>query len=99
MGSGVGQKSKEDREERPDLRSASWRPLSAPDRQAPVKVFLSLPRLLAGLQHLRLTSPEDSEEVVLPGAVVPWSSCPSPSPSPSPMALCLPPCVTGGLAR
>ncbi|KAB0402631.1 hypothetical protein E2I00_000841, partial [Balaenoptera physalus] len=45
----------------------SWRPLSAPDRQAPVKVFLSLPRLLAGMQHLRLTSPEDSKEVGWPG--------------------------------
>ncbi|XP_016779047.3 rap guanine nucleotide exchange factor 3 isoform X7 [Pan troglodytes] len=34
-------------------------------------------KLLAGLQHLRLTSPEDSKEVVLPGAVVLWSSRPS----------------------
>ncbi|TKC39769.1 hypothetical protein EI555_016205 [Monodon monoceros] len=67
MGGGVGQNSPEDREEGPDLWCASWRPLSAPDRQAPVKVFLSLPRLLAGMQHLRLTSPEDSKEVSWPG--------------------------------
>ncbi|XP_036722108.1 rap guanine nucleotide exchange factor 3 isoform X7 [Balaenoptera musculus] len=38
MGGGVGQNSPEDREEGPDLWGASWRPLSAPDRQAPVKV-------------------------------------------------------------
>ena len=95
MGGGVGQNSPEDREEGPDLWGASWRPRSAPDRQAPVKVFLSLPRLLAGMQHLRLTSPEDSKEVVLPGAVVPWSSCPRPGL----MAVCLPLPVTGGLAR
>ena len=68
MVGGVGQNSKEG----PDLwYAAGWRPLSAPDRQAPVKVFLSLPRLLAGAQHLRLTSPEDSKEVLLPGAAGP----------------------------
>ena len=89
----MGQHSKEDRA--CSLLCASWRPLNAPDRQAPVKVFLSLPRLLAGVQHLRLTSPEDSEEVVLPGAVASWSSCPSPHL----MAVCGPPLVTGGLAR
>lgn len=93
MGSGVGQKSKEDLEEGLHLPWASWRPLSAPDRQALGKVFLSLPRLLAGLQHLLLTSPADSKEVVLPEAVMPWSSCPSL------MAVHLPPRLTGWLAR
>lgn len=58
-----------------------------------MKVFLFLPRLLAGLQHLRQASPEDSEEVVLPRVLVAWSSCPSP------MLVRLPSHVTGGLAR
>lgn len=78
MVGGVGQNSKEG----PDLwYAAGWRPLSAPDRQAPVKVFLSLPRLLAGAQHLRLTSPEDSKEVLLPGAAGPCFGPAAPDPA------------------
>lgn len=85
-GSGWGRSPKRPGKKGPISCGPAGRPRSAPDRQAPVKVFLSLPRLLAALQHLRLTSPEDCEEVVLPGAVVPRAG----SPSPSPMALCLP---------
>lgn len=81
MVGGVGQNSKEG----PDLwyaaAAAGWRPLSAPDRQAPVKVFLSLPRLLAGAQHLRLTSTEDSKEVLLLGAAEPCFGPAAPDPA------------------
>lgn len=87
----MGQKSEEDREGGPISRQLETPKCARP--AGPMKVFLSLPRLLAGLQHLCQNSPEDSKEVVLPGAVVPWSR------GPSPMAVRLRPHVTGGLAR
>lgn len=81
MVGGVGQNSKEGPDPWYAAAAAGWRPLSEPDRQAPVKVFLSLPRLLAGAQHLHLTSPEDSKEVLLPGAAGPCFGPAAPDPA------------------